>query len=209
MIIPQEHWHNILEHLFGNYEDSNLAVGFFDLGGKIVSCNQKMCSLLEYTEDELINIGIEKIIHPVDLIADTVMIKRVKDGEVKHYEVLKRFITKTCKVIWFKTKVWPIMENGKVVIFCKMIEPINGDKQKVEKIGDNMLQVRSTITLLEFVADNWKSVVAALVFLISTIITFGTQFYIMSNEVKTINESQQEHKDMILELIKGTYRAKP
>ena len=62
--------------------------------GSITQCNDKVCSILGFSEEELCGIGWKTLTHPDDLSLDEKMLDKSQDGAIKGYSLLKRYMTK-------------------------------------------------------------------------------------------------------------------
>lgn len=190
------------------YEQSAIGIAFEDIKGNFIDSNERLCEILEYTLDEISKLNTKDITHPADGQANEKIFERIRNGEISHAEMLKRYITKTGKMVWARLTVIPIMEDNKVEYVVCQVQPINGDRHKIEKIGDNSLQVRPTVHLLEFIADNWKSVATILTLTFSSIIGFSVEYIrqrektnILESEIKTLNVEISKQNDLIMKYL--------
>lgn len=68
--------------------------------GRFLRCNQALCDLLGYTEDELMALSFQDITHPEDLDIDLAHVQRLLSGEASSYTMEKRYLTKTGRLVW-------------------------------------------------------------------------------------------------------------
>ncbi len=73
-------------------------VGRFD--GQFLRANKELCLMLGYSEKELLNKNARDISHPEDLDLTKVSMEQLVGGEINSFEVEKRFLHKSGKVIW-------------------------------------------------------------------------------------------------------------
>ncbi len=139
------------------FEQSPIGIAFIDPEFKWIKVNRRLCSLLEYTETEFIGHTLQDITHHADLKADLAELHKLRVGEITGFSILKRYLTKTDRVIWVRVTVYPVTDSAnKVIHFVKHIEPIvNGAKLKLENMAGT-LSARPSISVLEFLTDNWK-----------------------------------------------------
>ena len=169
------------------YDQSPIGIAFIGPHGEWLRVNQKVCSLLEYTAGELFDRTFQDVTHPDDIKPDMEMLTRLEQGEIPGYEMLKRYITKSNKIVWIRLTVWPIRdEDGKIIHYVSHIQPLlNGEKTKMEKFNNNV-EIRPTLSIGDFISDNWKSFITAGVFIIATSVTIGTAFWTMTNKISTL-----------------------
>lgn len=93
----REKSHAYYQSLFDN---SLYAIAIIGSDLKFKQVNSALCTLLEYSEEELINhCSFRELTYPDDLSACEVEIKRLIGGDIHHYQMEKRYITKSGNVI--------------------------------------------------------------------------------------------------------------
>lgn len=81
---------------------------------KFVSANKKLCELLEYTEEELVSLNMEDLIHPDDLKPTKNRVEeRLK--VVNKDEYLNRYITKSGKIVPI---IWTSANSYDDITYC-------------------------------------------------------------------------------------------
>ena len=98
--------------------------------GYFQSINQRFCELVEFTEDELI---LKKtymdLTHPEDLEKDVLLATSVLKNEIPRYEIDKRYITKTGKIIWVHLTVSMVRDkNDQPKFFVSTVQDITSKK---------------------------------------------------------------------------------
>lgn len=182
------------------FDQSPIGITFCDTDGRFMKMNRKFCEIMEYTEVELINKTYVDITHPDDIKSDTIMHKKCLDMEIPGYEIFKRYITKTGKVIWVRLTVWPIVEDNKVTHFiCHIQSILNGNKLKLEKVADDVI-VRDKLSFGDFIQDNFKSFLAIIIILISSFTGMGVAYWGAVNEVSIIKKEQSAQKELLFRL---------
>jgi len=185
------------------FNQSPVGIAFVGLNGEWLKCNQKLCSMLEYTEYEMSKKKFQDVTHPEDIESDLYMLRKLENGEIPGYEMLKRYITKTNKILWVRLTVWPIKNReNKIVHYISHVQPLlNGEKMKMEKV-DNHVEIRPTISMGEFLSDNWKSFIAAGIFIIASFITLGTAFWTTVNKLDILEQSILNQNQELINLYK-------
>ncbi len=78
------------------------AVGMANVSlmGKWLRVNPKLCEMLGYTEQELINLTFQEITHPDDLDSDLSQLYELVSGHIDTYSIEKRYFNKQGRVVW-------------------------------------------------------------------------------------------------------------
>jgi two-component system sensor histidine kinase/response regulator len=89
------------EERFRNiYENAEACIAFADCNGNILSVNPAFEKLLEYSEHELKAKHFTEITHPEDSEKELVLVEQILKGAINKYQIEKRYITGTGKVLW-------------------------------------------------------------------------------------------------------------
>ncbi|MBB6214349.1 PAS domain S-box-containing protein [Anaerosolibacter carboniphilus] len=70
------------------------------LDGKIVKVQPAFCNLVGYTEKELYTMNFKDITHPDDLHKEAILFKQALEGQMKSFELEKRYICKHGEIKW-------------------------------------------------------------------------------------------------------------
>ncbi len=99
--IESEELLRISEETFrGNFEYAGVGMGISDKNGKGLKANPKICEMLGYTEQELINIPFVKLTHPDDVDLDVKLFTDVTNGKIESYQIEKRCFHKTGQIVY-------------------------------------------------------------------------------------------------------------
>ncbi len=97
--------------------------------------NKKFCSMLGYTQDELRTMSFADITHPDHREPDVQNVKMLLDGEISHYQTVKRYICKNSDVIWGSVNVSVLSNSTGVPLqLIAVIEDITAQKRAEEEI---------------------------------------------------------------------------
>jgi len=80
-----------------------------------IEINQKLCSMLGYSREELARMTWPAITHPDDLAADIEQFNRVLADQVDKYSMEKRFIHKNGEIIWTSIAVGCVRDSSRKV----------------------------------------------------------------------------------------------
>jgi PAS domain S-box-containing protein len=93
-----------------------------------------MHKMLGYSEQEMLQLGIEGISHPDDYKVDLQLFHRVMAGEIDRYEIEKRFLHKDGRMIWSHVMVSITRDaSGQPTLMISMAVDINERKRAEEE----------------------------------------------------------------------------
>ncbi len=102
-----------------------------------IEVNDRLCSILGYSRDEIIRMTWTEMTHPDDLAADLEQFNRVLSGQIDYYHMDKRFIRKDGKVVWTHLSAGCVRKpDGRVDHYIAMVEDITGVKQAEAALRD-------------------------------------------------------------------------
>lgn len=93
----------------------NAGLGIFHtntITGQFIDANDVVCQLLGYTLEEIKQKDFMSITHPDDLKEDLEHMEKLKNGEIKHFSMEKRYIKKNGEFIWVSITVSPLWEKN-------------------------------------------------------------------------------------------------
>lgn len=95
-----------------------------------VRINQRLCEMLEYSEDELRAMTWAELTHPDDLNVDVEQFAKLLDGDIESYNMEKHFISQSGKTIPTNLVVGCVRKpDGAVDYVTAMIQDISAQKQ--------------------------------------------------------------------------------
>jgi len=107
------------------WDNSLVGISIVGKDGKFIMCNDTFCKITEYTESELTNRTFQQITHPDDVHSDVEMAKGVSEKDRCTYDMKKRYITKTGKIVWITLKVLPYEEESEFKFFVSQVSSID------------------------------------------------------------------------------------
>jgi PAS domain S-box-containing protein len=103
--------------------------------GDWLEVNDKLCSMLGYSKEELLQKTFQDITHPDDLDADLTYLHQMLDGSINNYSMEKRYFKKDGSILWIKlsvTLVWS--EEGSPEYFISIIDDISEKKEYEQRL---------------------------------------------------------------------------
>ena len=105
------------------------------LDGRFMRCNQALCKLLGYTEEELLGLTFQDITHPEDLDIDQAHMQRLVDGDAASYTMEKRYVTKAGRLVWVLLAASLVRDDhGAPSHFISQIKDISETRRMEERL---------------------------------------------------------------------------
>ncbi len=114
---------------------SHVMTTHVGLDGTWLKVPPTLCDFLGYTEEELLSDTFESVTHPDDFMADWSQCQRLIAGEIKSFDLEKRYIRKDGQIVWvYLNRSVVEDEAGKPLHFLTYIRDINEKKRMEEKL---------------------------------------------------------------------------
>lgn len=129
--------HDKLEHAFRQtFEQAAVGLAHVSLKGHWLRINQKLCDIVAYNRDELLNMTFQDITFPADLDADLAFVMQMLSGEIDHYTMEKRYLRKGGGIVWVNLTVSMVRRvDGSPDYFIAVIEEISRRKNAEEALA--------------------------------------------------------------------------
>ncbi|WKZ37327.1 MAG: PAS domain S-box protein [Anaerolineales bacterium] len=124
------------EQLFKNaFQHSAIGMALVSPQGQWLKVNSRICSILGYSEGELLALTFQDITHPDDLDVDLKYVRQLLAGEIETYTMEKRYIRKNGGVVWALLAVALVKDNsGTPLYFISQVKDITERKQMVNEL---------------------------------------------------------------------------
>ncbi len=114
------------------FENSAVGMCLTSTDGKFLKVNSRLCQMLGYSNDELLNTTFRKITHPDDIAQSNALVAKVIDKQSDVFRFDKRYICKNGEVIWTEVSSSLLKDaNGNSLYFITHIIDIT-DRKKAE-----------------------------------------------------------------------------
>lgn len=140
------------EELFRKiFEDAPIGIDLASLENRqLVEVNKACCEMLGYTESELLEKTFTDIVHPADIEQDMQKALALERQEIRSYQVEKRLITATGKIVWANVTATLIRDGeGKPIYNLGMIENITHRKISEAALQASASQLRKQAAQLQ------------------------------------------------------------
>lgn len=111
------------------FEQAAVGIAHVSLDGTWLRVNHRLCSMLGYSEDELLTMTFQDITCADDLKSSLELVEQLLNSEVNHYLLEKRYIRKNGDIVWASVTVSRHCGiTGDVEYFIAVIEDISARK---------------------------------------------------------------------------------
>ncbi|HET6990467.1 MAG TPA: PAS domain S-box protein, partial [Bacteroidia bacterium] len=126
------------------YENPFLGIAFGTIDGKFLDVNDAFAKMLGYTSDELYNMHFSKITLGEDVEKELSALRKMDTGEIDNFNVEKRYITKSEKIIWAELNLTCVKnETGKIEFIMAVIQNITSRKKAEESLQKSEANLRN------------------------------------------------------------------
>jgi PAS domain S-box-containing protein len=88
------------ERFRGTFDNAAVGIAHLGLNGEWLRVNDRFCEFTGYSRDEMLRMTFRDITHPDDLPAQLVQYEAMMRGEIRGYQMEKRYINKSGRVCW-------------------------------------------------------------------------------------------------------------
>jgi len=135
------------------FEQAPFGAAISDPNGNIVMANRALCAMLGYPQQELESMHFSDFTHDEDLDADVKRFRQLTSGEIDHYNLEKRYRTRSGDVVWGSMAATRIPgKNLKEQSILGMVENISDRKRSEQKI------IQSRNDLEDIVAERTREI---------------------------------------------------
>ncbi|MFA5414530.1 MAG: PAS domain S-box protein [Methanoregula sp.] len=126
------------------FEDGPLGMGIADTEYRLTHVNRRLCRMLGYTQEELLNRNLIDLTHPDHAEKDLAKIQQLFAGKIGAYRTEKRYFKKDGSVFWGAVTVSPLADkHGNVVASIALIEDISKRKEMEDKLRESEERYRN------------------------------------------------------------------
>ncbi|CAH0351747.1 PAS domain S-box protein [Aquabacterium sp. CECT 9606] len=112
------------------FEQAAVGMAHVALDGHWLRVNQKLCEVVGYSQEALMETTFQSITHPQDRASDLVQVRALLDKKIDHYTSEKRYIRQDGMPVWIRLTVSLAQERGgRPGYFIAVVENINDRKQ--------------------------------------------------------------------------------
>ncbi len=125
------------------FENAPIGMALVALEAQFIRVNRSLCEILGYTQDELLTKTLQEITHPDDLAIDRDRLLAVLAGEIRTYQVQKRYFHQLGHVVWVLLNVSLVRDSlSEPIYFITQIQDIS-DRYAIDQIKDEFISIVS------------------------------------------------------------------
>src|SRR5215210_8052549 len=124
----------------GSFESAATGMALVGTDGRFLRVNRSLSEIVGYPERELLGKTFQEITHPDDLDADLDQVRRMLDGEIRTYQMEKRYFHKEGHAVWALLSVSLVHdEEDEPLYFVSQIQDVS-ERKKVEEAFERLSQ---------------------------------------------------------------------
>ena len=136
------------ERFRSTFENAAVGIAHVGLDGSWLFINNRICEIMGYSKDELLQLTFQDITHPNDLQTDMDYVQQLLVGTIVTYSIEKRYVRKDGSFLWANLTVSLLRdERGTPIHFVSIVQDISERKKTEEALAYQK-------TLLETVTEN-------------------------------------------------------
>lgn len=136
----QDKIRSLSQDFYTTFEQAAVGIAHVGLDGSWLKANKKICEILGYDLDELLNMNFQTITYPDDLNEDLELVAALMSGEQSQYSIEKRYICKSGRIIWaYLTVSLVIDDRDNPSHFISVIEDITERKEVEGALAESNL----------------------------------------------------------------------
>ncbi|NMG11141.1 PAS domain S-box protein [Brasilonema sp. UFV-L1] len=121
------------EQLFrSTFNQAAVGIAHVSPNGHWLRVNQKLCEIVGYTREELLQRTFQEITYPEDLDVDLFYVRQMLRNEIQTYSMEKRYVHKDNSLVWINLTVSMVREaSGQPKYFISVVKDIR-DRKRIE-----------------------------------------------------------------------------
>ena len=113
------------ERLRKTVENAPVGMTLIDLDHRFVEPNKRLCNMLGYSSQELVQLTFSDVTHASDRELDLALLAQLLAGEIESYELEKRYVHRDGSLLWGRLTVSVLRdEAGELAYFVSQIEDV-------------------------------------------------------------------------------------
>jgi len=129
----------------GTFEQAAVGIAHVSLEGRFLRVNRKLCEIVGYSEDEILDLSFQDITHADDLDADLEHLHQVLNGEIETYSMDKRYYRKDGSIVWINLTVALVLEGSTPDYYVSVIQDVSKRKQAEDNLTKSEAKYRELV----------------------------------------------------------------
>ncbi len=129
-----------------SFQDAAIGMALMGLDGRWLRVNKSLCEIVGYPEEELLEKTFQQITHPDDLEVDLDLVRRMLTGDIRTYQMEKRYLHRDGHVVWILLNASMVHgEGGEPLYFVSQIQDISKRKRAEERLSEAEERYRTLV----------------------------------------------------------------
>src|SRR5215467_13757113 len=124
------------------FKASPIGIVVENLDGQPILANPALCSMLGFTEEEMLGKHCVDFSPPEDAKKDWALFKQLLAGSIDHYQIDKRYVRRDGTLVWGRLSV-SLLNGRSSPLVLATVEDITERKRAEEALRDSEAQFRS------------------------------------------------------------------
>ena len=151
------------ERFAGAFEYAPIGVALVSPEGRFIKVNRALCDLVGYSEEALLTRTFQELTHPEDLGIDLENLRHLVAGEVRSYQVEKRYIHAQGHLVPIQLSVSMVRDpQGAPKYFIAQIQDIAARKQAQEDLEASLREKKALLREVHHRVKNNLQVITSL-----------------------------------------------
>ncbi|MEG4024130.1 PAS domain S-box protein [Microcoleus sp. S13C4] len=126
------------------FEQAAVGMVQASVEGEFLLVNQKLCEILGYSRQELVEKRFQEITWPGDLASELELLRQLLAAEIENFSLEKRYIRKDGELVWANLTVSLLREQNGTQFLMGVVEDIRDRKQAEESLRLRAQELRLT-----------------------------------------------------------------
>ena len=178
------------------FQHASTGMAIVAVDGGLLQVNAAFCSLLGYTEEELLSREIEKFLYPDDLETHRASALRLLDGEVDSFQLEERYITGNRGAVWGLLSASIVRaKTGEPLYFIDQVNDITVRK-RLERELVHLERLRAQREIAAGICHNLNNILSGVQLPAQALQLFSRDPYVQ-NQAKLIDTSGQRAAELV------------
>lgn len=127
------------ERFRATFDQAAVGVAHVATDGRWLRVNRRLCGILGYSREELLQMRFHDVTHPDDLAPDLALLRELVAGRIPHYQMEKRYVRKDGAIVWIGLTVSMVRAAATAEsYFISVVEDIGERKRAEEALREAM-----------------------------------------------------------------------
>ncbi len=132
------------------FNDAAIGMALVATDGRWLKVNRALCEIVGYSETDLLKTTFQKITYPDDLEADLGSVRKVLAGEIRTYQMEKRYFHSSGHIVWILLSVSLVRDKQEQPLyFIAQIQDITPRKQAEARLRNLLTELKRSNRDLE------------------------------------------------------------